>query len=336
MFGRGPNYLEDKLLAEKIEKEEQEALEHTKVIMMLQEHASEFFVKWLIATESGATLNELNTLKVAYEAANAQLEKEQKKRLTTTAKLTSELKTEEKPIRTFNEDEMKLINDHYKKLPDSLRKLMDITINDEIISYEFIPNPVFICGEGRIYDNNKLNELFEEKDEVLAPYNRIKFKKSDVIPCNTLIKSMDHLLDIINGKLVQPESFEFKLASLNKIESRQRISADLIAIIERYYMQMEDKHKALFDIICRDPVTKVIMDDPVFLPDGYVYDRSTALAYLGLKEGTCPLNPAKIFKKEDITPCYFVIAVLEQLKQNMNDHIKQNVEQTVNKTWSKK
>ena len=219
---------------------------------------------------------------------------------------------------------MKLINDHYSKLPEELRSLMDATISDEVISFELTPNPVFICGEGKIYDAEKIIELLESKAEHLSPYTRQPFSKSDVIPCNTLIKAMEHLLKVIQGEQLLPTK-EFKLSSLNKqtAESRTRISVELITFIEKHYQQMPDKHKVLFDLICRDPKTKQIMDDPVFLPDGYVYDRSTAVAYLGI-QGVCPLNSNLSFKKEDITPCYFVIAVLEQLKQNIATKIQEN------------
>jgi len=62
----------------------------------------------------------------------------------------------------------------------------------------------------------------------------------------------------------------------------------------------------------------VIMDDPVFLPDGYIYDRSTAIAILGdQKKARCPLNKEIEFTLADITTCYCVRAALDKLREKV-------------------
>src|SRR5947207_2334422 len=131
-------YLEDRLYAEKLHNEEHDAVKHKKILQELENNASQAYIQWLFAQESGMDSKELNKLKNTYETATAALE-EQKKILSTTAKLTSELKTKDeeiKPNRSFTQAEMKLVNEHYKKLPVDLRKLMKVTIRDETISFD--------------------------------------------------------------------------------------------------------------------------------------------------------------------------------------------------------
>jgi len=330
MQRRGIEYLEDGLIAAQIDREEREALAQYTQKKHLQEQASELLIK-LLAAEDNPSPDAIEIAELKHELQNVNLLLLKEEKTTTTAKIMNLTTKEQKttlpekaaPKRIFNEAEMQLINDHYKKLPEELRKLIDVSINDDRISLDLIPNPVFIRSEGQVYDNATVIELLKNKHEAHAPYNPdVIFKRSDIIPCNTLIIAMEYLLDIIKGKIIKPEPREYKISSLTKIGLRRRIPAELVTFVEHHYKKMEDKHKLLFDAICRDPITKEIMDDPVFLPDGYIYDRSTALAYLGIKQGVCPSNSLISFKQEDITPCYFVISVLEQLKQNINEKIK--------------
>lgn len=319
MQRRGAEYLEDGLLAQKMDEEEKEK----DSLIKLQNQASEAFINWIVADENGTDKAKVNVLKMEYLRINQLIENKKNNK---EEKENNKILIQQ-PIRTFQSNEIKLINDHYSTLPTELSSLIDAVLSDDIISLELIPNPIFIRREGKIYDIKQIMELLKDKEDALTPYSRQSFNKSDVIPCNTLIQAMDHLLKVIQGKQLTPKN-EFKLSSLNKqkMEVRTLISVELITFIEKHYEQMTDKHKVLFDLICRDPITKQIMDDPVFLPDGYVYDRSTAVAYLGLKNGICPQNPKLSFKKEDITPCYFVIAVLEQLKQNITTKMKENMQ----------
>jgi len=318
-------YIEDRLLAEKIHNEDKQALANSKNIQSLEEKASQALIEKLMAESSeDKDYEKIYRINQEYELAIKSLEsaKAESRPIPSAPSATNASQHMAKAQHTFTHSEISLIESHYEKVPESLRKLMDAVISDERISLGLIPNPVFIKGEGEIYDRDTINKLLEEKASATAPLNRnLTFTKKDVIPCNTLIISMLHLLNIIQNKELTPITAKNKLSSLHKITTRKRIPANLVHLIERNYMSFQDKHKLLFDTICRDPMSNEIMDDPVLLPDGYVYDRSTALAYLELSGGKCPLNSKVTFQKEDITSCYFVISVLDELKKSIESKL---------------
>jgi len=232
------------------------------------------------------------------------------------------------PLRTFSPEELAKIRAHYNdrsKVSEHLHSLIDAALNDEEISLDLINNPVFIRGEVRIYDKAVVKSLLNPNGEGRCPTNLNKtFRESDLIPCNSLIKAMTQLLNIIdNNNSIAPINHADILFANATNKSRKNLSADIINMIETYYdKQLLDRQKALFDIICRDPLTGVIMDDPVYLPDGYVYDRSTILFCQRLAGPNksvynCPGNEALKFTNDDVTSCYFVKSVLEQLKANV-------------------
>ncbi len=232
------------------------------------------------------------------------------------------------PLRTFSPEELAKIRAHYNdrsKVSEHLHSLIDAALNDEEISLDLINNPVFIRGEVRIYDKAVVKSLLKANGEGTCPTNLEKtFRESDLIPCNSLIKAMTQLLNIIDNKnSAAPINHTDILFANATNNSRKNLSADIINMVENYYdKQLLDRQKALFDIICRDPMTGVIMDDPVYLPDGYVYDRSTILFCQRLAGPNksvynCPGNEALKFTNEDVTACYFVKSVLEQLKANV-------------------
>lgn len=326
MIKRGVEYVDDGIIARRLHEEQLKMAKKAE----LESSLSIILIQQLAAEENPEQDKEyINALNKQYETISKQLADLE---TTSTGKIKQELKAGgaqsnlATPRRVFTEPEIKAINAHYSKLPDNLRKLMDASIQDDHISLELIPNPVFIRGEGQVYDKAVLEKLLQGKQEADTPCNRnIKFKKSDIIPCNTLIASMECLLDIIKGKAIAAPPPEAKLTSLNKNVVRKRISAELIVAAELAYQKMEGKHKKLFDLICRDPITHEIMDNPVFLPDGYIYDHSTALSYLKMADGQTPSNQKLFFTEKDITPCYFVIKVLEQLKENILAAAKQPV-----------
>jgi hypothetical protein len=224
--------------------------------------------------------------------------------------------TKAQPLRLFTAEEIEKITHHYDSLADHLKALLDATIFDDITS-EIIPQPVFIRGEGHIYNINTPHEWLGDNEDKLCPQNPgRRFNKNDIIPCNTLINAMIMLLNIINGEERIALSAENNIAMMLKDNKRARVSAEQIALIEQLYEKFPSRHQALFDSICRDPITGQIMDDPVLLPDGYVYDSNTAKLFLTTMKGRCPLNPEISFTKEDVTPCQFVVAVLDQLKEN--------------------
>lgn len=224
----------------------------------------------------------------------------------------------------FSADEMLKIKHHYETLPEELKKLIDSALSDERITLDYITNPAFIRGEGHIYDRSTILDILKGKDSAPCPYNPGRlFRQSDIIPCNTLIKAMRQLLNIIGGDEPVPPSQRDDILFNNKSnDKRKLITPEQIALIEIYYEKfLLPRQKVLFDIICRDPFTGIIMDDPVLLPDGHVYDRTTIALVKRFSPGDnkypCPGNRNISFTDEDVTTCYFVASVLEQLKQNI-------------------
>lgn len=235
-----------------------------------------------------------------------------------------------KAHRVFTAEELAKIRSHSNnqgKVAEHLQKLIDAALNDDAISLDLINNPVFIRGDVRIYDHDVLKDfLHRAGGAARCPTDdKQRFRESDIIPCNTLIKAMEQLLNIIDNKPYTPpiKYSDILFANANN-RSRANISPEIVNLIEMYYdKHLLDRQKALFDIICRDPVTGMIMDDPVYLPDGYVYDRSTVtfckrLAGANKSAYPCPGSDNQItFTDADVTPCYFVKNVLEQLSKNV-------------------
>lgn len=333
MHRKNSVYLEDTLLAERLANENKAEPNHLKPLEMAVDEAT---ARVLNAEETRVGAEEMRKLKLALAAAISKLAVARAQPSapalgnaplfieTNLNMLAHRVKNQPaaKAVRVFTEKEAAAIRAHYDKLPEELQKLMDAAINDDI-ELDLIMKPVFIRGEGHIYNQEIIEEMLTSKKEPVCPHNdNLKFTKNDVTPCNTLIAAMGLLLDVISGEEQKPLLLDVKIASLLKGAVRQRVAAELIQLIEKHYQTMIEKHKLLFDIICRDPMTHEIMDDPIFLPDGYVYDRSTALAYLKYKEGTCPKNATIFFTEQDITPCHYVIAVLDQMKENILKKIK--------------
>ncbi|MHB1948444.1 MAG: U-box domain-containing protein [Gammaproteobacteria bacterium] len=321
MLRRGPEYLADRLMARQF------AAEDTKIrTRNLEEARDAALAKLLNAQIQEAPLAEQAKLQKELDQREEELKKMTgggvgliQAGLGIASAADKKDVADAKPVRIFTPAEMEKINKHYAALPDHLKRLMDAAMNEEI-SLELIAQPVFLRGDGHIYDKTAtIDKLLEREDEPLYPHNQDKrFNKTTVIPCNTLILAMERLLDIINGKVKPFTSPDSRLSSLLDAGAKKRVAPELIALIEKFYAtSLIDRHKMLFDIICRDPMTNNIMSDPILLPDGYIYDRTTALTYLKYMNGECPKNSAIRFTEADITPCLFVISVLDQLKQNI-------------------
>jgi hypothetical protein len=220
-----------------------------------------------------------------------------------------------KPLYIFTEDQIKEIDAHRDHIDEALKPLIDAAILDEI-SYELMTAPVYIKKDGHTYNHKTLVDMLEGVEKRACPLNdNIEFSQHDIIPCNTLLNAMQILLDVIHKKDVAPKKsdkkFSFNIELTDK--QRKRIKPEEIAAIEQYYqMKLKPHQQALFDSICRDPKTGKIMDDPVFLPDGYVYDRATALFFLEECEGM--RNGIK-FTEADITDCHFVVGILGILQR---------------------
>lgn len=338
MLRRGTEYLEDQLLAKQLAKEDEKARAqiNRKVLQKLQLVVDEAYVSLLTAQGSNVSMDVLQKLEQDFNKAKAALEAEEvnvglrKPPVNSMALIHASLKplvdfkgANVRPVaarvREFTPDEIKLMNAHYRKIPDNLQKLMDAAMGEDI-TLELVTDPVFIRREGHVYDRNTAVEFLKDNAEAMCPHNQeIKYKATDIIPCNALIEAMGYLLSIANGAAVPVQPMHNKLAITDASRSlkRSRIQPDVVALIERNYQMLPEKHKLLFNTICRDSVTNQIIDDPVLLPDGYIYDRSTAEVYLKLADGACPKNNAIVFKKEDITPCVTVCKVLDQLRDNI-------------------
>lgn len=334
MQRKGKEYLEDRLIAQSFANEEKLAAEQikSKKLKPYRDKVDEALALYLNAQDNvNALPSELEQLKDAYESAQRRLEFEEKelnRSPSTQAKLlagvlrSAEIKDEKKatPYRVFAADEMKLINQHYEKIPEELKKLMDAALGEDI-NLLLAANPVFIRTEGfgHIYDRDTLMQLLKH-GEAMCPHNQDKkYTEADIIPCNSLLKAMDHLLNIIKGAVFEDPKLEPALSVTDEIKAvkRARIPANVVDMIEAGYKKMLPHRKVLFNSICRDPITNIIMDDPVLLPDGYIYDRCTAMGYLKYNNGQCPLKPSIKFTKDEIIPCLTVGKVLDQLRDNI-------------------
>jgi hypothetical protein len=213
-------------------------------------------------------------------------------------------------LQSFSEEESEIMRTHYEKIPAELKNLFDAALNDECIKLDMITNPVFIRGDGHVYDLETVKDMLERGGK--NPLDETKqFTKEDIIPCNPLIRAMQLLLEIIHNKeiIIQP------------VETNHFVpTSEFIKKIEAFYQRaLPTKHQSLFDAICRDSYTNMIMNDPVFLPDGYAYNRDTARLLLEsvkpMESAPCPRDESILFKEEDITKCYFIAAVFEYLKK---------------------
>lgn len=229
------------------------------------------------------------------------------------------------PLHIFTKEENDRINKHYESMRQDLKLLFDAALEDSSISMDKIDNPVFLKNEGYVYDAASVDEMLGNKTAVNYPRNpSVQFTRKEVIPCNTLIKAKLHMLNIMEDVISTADPVEMNTYMQPAYDNAQsNIPPEIIKIIETYYMKgIEAKHRVLFDAVCRDSCTNMIMQRPVFLPDGYVYDRSTVMqlldsAYFAEEESAmCPMANIT-FKIEDITRCRLAEAVLEQLKNNI-------------------
>lgn len=331
MRPRGKAFADDQFIAESMEAEDGLARIQLK-LEQLELDVSEAYIKYLDAEEKGLPSEEFKKnharLVQEYEA-----EEKHKKGTTTTGGSMAMIQAglgkalpvrEEKKKemvtakRVLSAEEIKKVEEHHSKLPKPLQDLMEAVLGEDI-TLGLAGNVVFIRGEGHIYDRSTPETWLKDSNEAMLPHNQAKkFKRTDIIPSNTHIEALADLMLIIHGKEKEMKA-PLSLNMLSYTEEslatkRVRIKPEVIALIEQTYQTFPDKHKILFNKMCRDPISNIIMDDPVFLPDGYIYDRSTAM--LALKHGgRCPKNKGMTFTKDDITDCYSVRKGLEQLQK---------------------
>lgn len=309
----------------------------------LEESASVALVKLFDAQERQADPDTLGNLEQQYNVILVKIE-EVKSRLNvhgnkgSTSAVMSKLsqlsiaqpvvnlsQTGAQPLHIFTKEENNRINKHYESMRQDLKLLFDAALEDSSISMDKIDNPVFLKNEGYVYDAASVDEMLGNKTAVNYPRNpSVQFTRKEVIPCNTLIKAKLHMLNIMDGVISTADPVEMNAYMQPVYDNNQsKIPPEIIKIIETYYMKgIEAKHRILFDAVCRDSCTNMIMQQPVFLPDGYVYDRSTVMQLLdsayfaGEESAMCPMANIT-FKIEDITRCRLAEAVLEQLKNNI-------------------
>lgn len=305
-------------------------------IQHLEEQLSLAYIALFTAQENNALPDKINRLEQDYRLAKTHFKNAKKNLYDSTNRESSahiQLRLQQSdhpmkpqqqytlPLTIFSEDEKEIITKHYATLPPELKILLDEALEDTSIALDKMCNPVFLRREGQLYDLSTVTDMLHNKMEANYPLNPSqKFKKEDIIPCNTLIRAMQIVLNIIHGQGASAPPVDANI-QLGSQSARKRIPAELITLIEGYYqVSLLPKHRVLFDAICRDPITNIIMDDPVYLPDGYAYDRSTASLLLesaklyGEDQAECPRNENILFKEEDVTNCFLVIKVLEQLK----------------------
>lgn len=318
-ISKGKEFVEDKFIAESLYDEDKLARTQIagKYLQQLQNEVSDAYIKLLSAQS-------------VYEVAMKKLEAEEARQKSSAAIIHSSLglrprAMEEKkdlPIAksAIAPQEMLKVEAHFDKIPAHLKSLMEAVIGDNII-LGLARDPVFIRGGGIVYDRSTVEGWLKGKESAPIPHNPGKlFTRADIISCNTIIEAMADLMKIINGKEAEMKA-PLALNKLSYTETslslkRVRIPLEMISAIEEAYNHFPDKHKVLFNKICRDPITNVIMDDPVFLPDGHIYDRSTVFAALNNRSSArCPLNKDIQFTLADVTDCYCVRNALDELRK---------------------
>lgn len=306
-----------------------------KNLNQLQDEASIALMKLLEAQDTQADENSIEKLQIDYAIKQNNLEEYIKNKSSTSLvnsilsqhPVKSISQTFAKPQFEFSTEDSISIKKHFENLPPDLQALFNAALEDSNISLDTINNPVFLKGEGYVYDLSEIQKLLNKNANYPRNLDR-KVTQKDIIPCNTLISAMFQMLNIIKGNISITRPVEVNTYMLEASKNDQdNISNEMIQMIEQYYVKgIEDKHRILFDIICRDSYTQMIMQRPCFLPDGYVYDRSTVSMLLesarscGQDSAMCPKMNIP-FKEEDITPSPMVIAVLEQLKSNIQSRI---------------
>lgn len=225
------------------------------------------------------------------------------------------------PLRIFNPEEIKAIDIHYASLPPHLKGLVDAVLEDNEIMFNKIRTPVFLRNEGEIYNLEVAQQLVGMSFPKRSRPDNVTSR--DIIPCRTIAEAMDLLLEIIELKNHGKEK-DTPVIPILRFEKdielpkeKQRIPLHMMQVIDKIYDSLNNNHKWLFNKICRDPITNKIIQCPVLLPDGCVYDLTTAQHYLKEEKGVCPRDKTITFTQNDITPCYFIDRVITHLNESM-------------------
>jgi len=244
-------------------------------------------------------------------------------------------------------------SEQVKKIKERNRILFDAACNDvDGIVMESMQAPIRLPN-GKTYDLLTAVKMINPiTGEGQTPERQSRYRLVDIIPNNTLSKAMQYLLEDLAEEAkpirfdeVKQQDLERQIATMKADASYEPtppfISNEKSAEFETFYQYLESpRHKDLFSILCRDPLTGKVIQDPVYLPDGYTYDRETVLALLhGRHVALCPFARQVSFRKEDIKTCYSARNLLaevdgqiqliknEQARARVNEEQKRDEEQ---------
>jgi len=218
-----------------------------------------------------------------------------------------------------------------RELTPQTQPLFDAALEDASISMDTMRIPVVLRANGRGYDFYSLSQLAEDKNNYReTPEERIKFKLEDVIPHNTIATALNFLLANLEQGVPPDNNMLVNITLLRAVQNSQvspsgpvTITSEQQTQLESFVTHLTDRQQKIFNIMCRDPLTALIIQRPVILPDGFTYDEKTMQAYCQMGENRgqatwkCPMNPEVTFTQQDILYCRSIENVLENVKKCM-------------------
>jgi len=220
------------------------------------------------------------------------------------------------------------------------RRILNAAIEDKM-ARAALRMPVRL-PDGRTYD---LLTVINMSPRILPTDPTRRFDLTEMVPNNTLGKAILFLLESFkNPNYVPPQAYtpdrqDEVRRRAEAIKKQQAFPQDYcltdadVQDFNQYYLTLArrgelEKYKlGLFDIMCKDPITGVVFQDPVYLTeDGYTYERSTLLALLAEGKGiaNCPGASHIQFTAAHIKTCYSTRDVLHQIKLEIDSMKKKN------------
>lgn len=243
--------------------------------------------------------------------------------------------------RPFTNDEIKILkanlkiqesDDEATKIRKRLNKeLFNAACNDEI-SADRMQAPIRLPN-GKTYDLlTAIGMISTFTGEGRTPDRAATYTRADIIPNNTLCRAMQYAIQTAAPGSPHQEVYYFDEAKQRETQAQIEvlrtkpsytrtyfIQEGRIPDFEGFYQRIDNaRHQALFSLLCRDPLTREVIRDPVYLPDGYTYDRETVLAILHHAQQTrqtayCPFDRDLPFTIADIKPCFSTRNILEEI-----------------------
>lgn len=158
---------------------------------------------------------------------------------------------------------------------------------------------------GATFDLWSVYAKFQE-EEKSAELEKIVHRFAEVLPNNTLNLARAYLAKVLQPGYKDVHVVEGPWGD-KPIEHQDDALKAMGAL--HFYQQLPAFRQSLFNFMLRDRITGKVMLDPVFLPDGFTYDRSTILAQ---KTG---------FAIEAALPCYHTQKILDLFKQKLMQEI---------------